>query len=112
MDAVVPRADRIRAINDHCRATFTGAAIVVTAAFDALAAETKAKALERVRTFNNFNEGNNPWNEHDMGFFEIESERFFWAFSYYDKSMKCGSDDPSNTDITRRVLTIGLASDY
>ena len=54
------RSARIRAINDYCRQTFTGCAVVVTAAFTALDPEIKARALNRVRTFTAFDDGNDP----------------------------------------------------
>jgi hypothetical protein len=113
IDVATPeKLQRIRLLNDHARHTFTGAAIVVTAAFTELEAATKARALSKVRTFAAFDEGNDPHHEHDMGFFEESGERFFWKFDYYAPCMKYGSDDPSNPGVTRRVLTIGLASDY
>jgi hypothetical protein len=106
------RATRIREINDQCRQTFLGAAIMTTAAFAELPSELKAKALEQVRAFRDFDDDNDPHHEHDMAFFEEGGERFFFKFDYYDETMRFGSDDPSDTGKTRRVLTIGLASDY
>jgi hypothetical protein len=110
--APVTQADRIRQLNDHARRTFTGAAIIVTAAFEALCAEQKSQALQRVRTFEDFDDANDPHREHDMAFFEQGEERFFFKFDYYDPSMQFGSDDPADETRTRRVLTIGLAADY
>jgi hypothetical protein len=103
---------RIRQLNDEARRTFTGAAIIVTAAFQALLPEQKARALQRVRTFEDFNDNNDPHHEHDMAFFEEGPERFFFKLDYYDPSMQFGSDDPADVSKTRRVLTVGLASDY
>jgi hypothetical protein len=107
-----PRHVRIRTINDLCRSTFTGARIVTTAAFTDLPAGLKANVLERVRTFDAFDADNDPHHEHDMALFEESGERFFFKFDYYDETMSYGSDDPADTGKTRRVLTIGLASDY
>lgn len=106
------RADIIRRLNDHCRTSFTGCAIVVTTAFQDLETDLKARVLQKVRTFRDFDDGNDPHHEHDMAFFDEGGERFFFKFDYYDKSMQFGSDDPSDQEKTRRVLTIGLASDY
>jgi Protein of unknown function (DUF3768) len=106
-----PRHVRIRTINDLSRRTFTGATIVTTAAFAELPNELKAKALERVRTFDAFDADNDPHHEHDMAIFEEGGKSFFFKFDYYDQTMRCGSDDPTDTGKTRRVLTIGLASD-
>jgi hypothetical protein len=106
------RGEQIRRINDHCRMTFTGCRIVVTAAFAELDAHTKANALHRVRTFKAFDVGNDPYHEHDMAFFDLDGEKYFWKFDYYALDLRHGSDDPSEVENTRRVLTIGLASDY
>ena len=111
-EAALSRSDRIRTLNDLARKPFLGAQVVVTAAFAELHLQTKAMLLERVRTFNDFDEDNDPHHEHDMAFFEYEGERYFFKFDYYDKSMKYGSDDPGDPSKTQRVLTIGFASDY
>jgi hypothetical protein len=72
---------------------------MLTAAVAELDPEKKAKVLEAVRTFDAFDEG-------------IDGVRFFWKFDYYAPDMRHGSDDPNNVEQTRRVLTIGVASDY
>jgi hypothetical protein len=106
------KADRIRAINDQCRATFLGCAVLVTAAFEALPADLKAKALRAVRAFQDFDEGNDPYHEHDCASLTVEGQAFIFKFDYYAPDMRHGSDDPSDVENTRRVLTIMLASDY
>jgi hypothetical protein len=108
----VCRTDLIRAINDRCRATFLGCAVVVTAAFKALPADLRTRALAAVRTFQDFDEGNDPYHEHDFAAFTVDGQEFMFKFDYYAPDMRHGSDDPSNVDKTRRVLTIMLASDY
>jgi hypothetical protein len=107
-----PKADRIRAINDQCRATFLGCAVVVTAAFEALPADLKAKALRAVRTFQEFDEANDPYHEHDCACLTVDGQVFMFKFDYYAPDLRHGSDDPSDVEKTRRVLTIMLASDY
>jgi Protein of unknown function (DUF3768) len=42
----------------------------------------------------------------------VEGERYFWKVDYYDLTMDCGSEDPSDPAVTTRVLTIGHMSDY
>lgn len=107
------RSERIRLLNDAARRTFVGAQVVVTAAFADQPTDWKAKALERVRTFNVFDEGNDPHNEHDLAFFDVESERIFFKFDYYgDASYRTGANDPGDPAQTFRCLTIGMASDY
>ena len=106
------KAPRIRELNDSFRTTFVGGAVLVTAAFEALPVDLKARVLQRVRTFEQFDDGNDPYHEHDMAFFDEGGERFFFKLDYYSPDLRHGSDDPANPAKTRRVLTIGLASDY
>ena len=104
--------DEIRALNNHCRCTFSGCSIMLTAAVAAMEPEAKAKLLEAVRTFDAFNDDNDPHGEADMAFLDIDGERYFFKWDYYDPSMKFGAEDPSDPAKCRRVLTIGMASDY
>jgi len=34
--------------------------------------------IEMVRDFDNFNEDNDPWGEHDFGSFDFEGTKYFW----------------------------------
>jgi hypothetical protein len=107
------RGELIRRINDRCRHSFTGCFIVLTAAVAELDPHTKAIVLHRVRTFKDFDAGNNPHDENDMAFFEVDGARYFWKFDYFgDPNYRTGSDDPSDTGKTWRCLTVGFASDY
>lgn len=39
-------------------------------------------------------------------------EKVFWKIEAYDRDLRFGSEDPANPAVTRRVLTIMLASEY
>lgn len=65
-----------------------------------------------VSKYDDFSQDNDPYGEHDFGAFDFEGEKCFWKIDYYDKELKYGSEDPSNPEITERVLTIMLASEY
>ena len=67
---------------------------------------------ERVRTFAQFSEDNDPYAEHDFGAFEHGSNTVLWKIDYYDRSLEAGSPDPSDPAITTRVLTIMLDWEY
>lgn len=106
------RTRKIRALNNHARITFTGCSIMLTDTVAAMDDEPKTRLLEAVRTFDDFNEGNDPHCEADMGFLDFEGEKYMWVFSYYAPDMQHGSDDPSDVAKTRRVLTVMHASEY
>lgn len=68
--------------------------------------------FEVVKAFDQFDENNDPYAEHDFGAFEFMGERLFWKFDYYTPDLKGGSPDPSDLKQTVRVLTIMLACEY
>ena len=113
MNVATPsKSDRIRALNDHLRRTFTGGHIVVTAGVQALPDDQKARVLQAVREFSDFDEGNDPYHEHDFGSVSVEGVELFFKHDYYDLDMTLHSPDPADPDKTRRVLTVMLASEY
>lgn len=68
--------------------------------------------VQQVRKFEAFDEGNDPWCEHDYGSFEHAGEMLFWKIDYYNKTLDGGSEDPADETKTCRVLTIALLSEY
>jgi hypothetical protein len=42
----------------------------------------------------------------------VASEALFWKIDYYDQSMQGLSPNPAKPELTVRVLTIMLASEY
>jgi hypothetical protein len=107
-----PKGDAIRILNDHLRMTFTGGRIIVTASIAELDCERKASVLLAVRSFNDFGPDNDPYHEHDLGFFEVEGDRYFFKVDYFDVNARFHSPDPADPNCTCRVLTIGHHSDY
>ncbi|MGE4053281.1 MAG: DUF3768 domain-containing protein [Vicinamibacterales bacterium] len=71
-----------------------------------------ARALARVRSFEEFTPGDDPYQEHDFGAFTLDGERLFWKIDCYDLAGAYHSPDPADPLVTRRVLTIMLASEY
>lgn len=103
----------IAALNDLAR-TAMGVAcrLVQTAGVSALAPDQQSAIREKVERFSEFTADNDPYGEHDFGAFEHAGERIFWKIDYYDRTLSCGSEDPSDPRQTVRVLTIMLASEY
>jgi Protein of unknown function (DUF3768) len=112
-------AAEIAELNDRLRQTFSGGRVVMTAQVAALDPGVRAEVLERVRTFTDFNAGNDPYGEHDFGVVDVQDERYFFKIDYYERhstecpdlSIKFGSENPSDPTVTARVLTIGRMSD-
>ena len=72
----------------------------------------KAEALSQVVAFSKFTAGNDPYDEHDFGSFDLCSRKFFWKIDYYNERCDLGSEDPADPKKTTRVLTIMLAEEY
>jgi hypothetical protein len=104
--------NRIAALNDAFRTTFTGGRVLVTASVAALPSDVQAMALRRVATFDAFTEANDPHGEHDFGAFDLAGHTFFWKIDAYDTDGCYGSPDPADPTVTLRVLSIGLMADY
>lgn len=66
--------------------------------------------IDEIRSYNEFNENNDPYGEHDFGTVHWYGEKVFWKIDYYDQDLTYGRD-PLEPDC-RRVLTIMLASEY
>ena len=103
---------KIALLNDAFRKTLSGGQVFLTAGVHELPDMMKAAAIQKVSTFDDFNEDNDPYGEHDFGNFELCGRRFFWKIEYFDCAMEHGSEDPSDPEQTTRVLTIMLAHEY
>jgi hypothetical protein len=107
-----PNSERIRALNDSFRQTFSGGRVLVTEGVDALSPEIKAEVLLRVQRFDDFDRDNDPHGEHDFGSFEIADQNFFFKIDYYGLDMDSGSENPADPAKTTRVLTVMKAEEY
>jgi hypothetical protein len=106
------RCSRIAGLNDRLRTTFTGGQVVLTRGIAALPPQDKAAVLKQVREFDRFTKDNDPWGEHDFGLFEHDGLKIYWKIDYYDADIRYGSQDPCDPDITTRVLTVLLSTEY
>jgi hypothetical protein len=73
---------------------------------------SKPDALVKVATFSEFTTGNDPYGEHDFGFFKLVGRTSYWKIDYYDEKCEFGSADPADPEKTTRLLTLMLASEY
>lgn len=103
-------AARIAQLNDAARTTFIGCRVVITKGIAAM--DDLDGLYAKVRAFNDFNERNDPYSEHDFGSIEHEGQTVFFKFDYYDVDLLMHSPDPADPSVTCRVLTIMLAEEY
>ncbi len=101
---------KIRALNDSARSVFLGCRVMVTSGIREL--DDVARVMQRVAEYDAFHDDNDPHAEHDFGSFRHGDETIFWKIDYYDLSLTAGSEDPADPEVTVRVLTVMLASEY
>jgi Protein of unknown function (DUF3768) len=112
MTTVARKTECIRVLNDNFRTTFIGGQVVMTHGVSELPMDVKAEVLLAVRSFSNFTGDNDPYGEHDFGFFAVAGDTFYWKIDYYDLECRYGSENPADPEKTTRVLTIMLAAEY
>ena len=100
-------------LNDLCRTAmgFAGK-LFQTEGVSALPEADQSAIREKVETFKDFSEDNDPHGERDFGAFEHNGQRIFWKIDYYARDLMHGSENPADPKQTVRVLTIMLADEY
>ena len=105
-------ATKIRTLNDTFRKTGRGGRIMLTQGIQALGQKPVAEIIAKVRAFDQFNEGNDPYKEHDFGKIVHGHDTVFWKIDYYDRAMEFQSPDPADPVVTTRVMTVMMAEEY
>ncbi len=107
------RTARIRTLNDSLRTELRGnGQILITQGIQVLGEAQLMAIMGRVQSFDDFSEDNDPYGEHDFGSFDHQGQTIYWKIDYYDLTLTGGSPDPADPAVTKRVLTILLASEY
>ena len=106
------RTAKIAKLNDLLRTGFRTGSVHFTAGIYNLGPAEKDEILQPVRTFTAFAADNDPHGEHDCAVLEAAGHRIIFKIDYYDATLTHGSVDPSDPNLTRRVLTIMLAEEY
>ena len=104
--------EAIRKLNDEFRKTFRGGRVLVTQGINALPSADVAEIMKMVSQFNTFEEGDDPYQEHDFGAFDYKGNRIFFKIDYYDTNYEYASEDPADPSKTNRILTVMLAEEY
>ena len=89
-------AARIAALNDAFRANPSLGTFVLTAGILTDMPQDVAAILNKVRTFKDFNESDDPYGEHDFGAFDFKGKKIFWKIDYYDRNFEFASPDAAN----------------
>lgn len=110
--ALAFKTDLIRKLNDEFRTTFQGGRVMMTPGVLSLTEETRCEIIQRTMSFTDFNDANDPHEEHDFIAFEYAGAHVFAKIDYYSMDMDSGSDDPTDPAKTNRVLTIMTADEY
>jgi hypothetical protein len=78
----------------------------------ALGSEAVANIVKAIEVYDDFCHANDPYEEHDFGSFDAHGHTIFFKIDYFDPTLTAHSPDPSDTTVTKRVITIMLAEKY
>lgn len=104
-----------RELNDNFRRDIFNnnlGTLIFTAGVVALADSDLFALADEVRCFEDFNESNDPYEEHDFGAVAFHGIKYFFKIDYYDLAIKRHSPDKYDPTLTRRTLTIMRADEY
>lgn len=99
---------KIAALNDAARANAVN--YMTTRGIVSLDPTVICDIYIGVQEFKDFNEDNDPYDEHDFGSLTVAGNKVFWKIDYYNQDLSDGCD-PLSSDC-RRVLTVMLAEEY
>ncbi len=68
--------------------------------------KTMQHVFQAIRSFEDFNRGNDPYKEHDYGVIDFEGKQYVWKFDYYDDDFQFFKENGN------RALVLMEASEY
>ena len=108
----MPNINEIALQNDNFRKHLSQVTLVLTQGIRSNTSEDIKEIITKVRTFDTFDENNDPYGERDFGAFDYKGKRIFWKIDYYDREFLYLSPDVSNPRLTNKVMTIMYAEEY
>lgn len=102
----------IRQLNDEFRTTLQGGRVMLTRGILSFSEKTLDEIIRRTTSFTDFDDANDPHQEHDFIAFELAGAHIFVKIDYYAPNLQHGSDDPADPAKTARVMTIMMAEEY
>lgn len=106
-DVDTVRAAKIARLNDRFRG-MAGDVIVTQGVIQGV--PSVIDLLKKVERFNDFNEDNDPYGEHDFGSLNWYGALIFWKIDYYEGEYQFWCDPLSPH--CKRVMTVLLAEEY
>jgi len=107
-----PRLVRIAALNDRIRKTNEGGITFLSRDVALMAGAKTVDLLKQVADYDRFTKANDPQGERNRGAVLLFGKEVLWEIGYYDEQAVGPSKDPANADVTTRIMTIMLASEY
>ena len=105
------KVEQIRTLNDRLRqnlSTGIGTAVITTGVA-AFGVEAVAGIVKTIAVYDDFCHGNDPYEEHDFGSFDVDGHTVFFKIDLYEEpNVKSANGEP----VVTRVLTIMLANEY
>ena len=108
----MPNTSEIALQNDNFRKHLSQGTLVLTQGIRSNTPEDLEAIITKVRTFDTFDENNDPYGERDFGAFDYKGRRIFWKIDNYDQKFLYLSPDVSNPRVTNKVITIMYAEEY
>ncbi|SDX01241.1 DUF3768 domain-containing protein [Litoreibacter albidus] len=102
----------IRDLNDRFRKLQTGGTLMATPSIMDMGPHAVHAIMGDIAAFDDFTPDNDPYGEHDFGVVTYDGHRIFWKIDYYNDELSAGSSNPADPDVTTRVMTVFLASEY
>jgi hypothetical protein len=103
---------KIRKLNDDLRINRIGGAIVTTPGILGLGPSAINRIIRAITCYDGFNEDNDPYGEHDCAVMTVDGIKIIWKIDYYDLNRRFLSPDPTDVNVTSRVMTVMRADEY
>lgn len=110
--AQLPRAEIIARLNDALRMRGQGGHVMVTRGVRDLVGYNAMVVAGTLANYYAFDADNDPHGERDFGDLTLFGADLLWKIDYYDSTLEFGSPDPADPDVTIRVLTVMLTSEW
>lgn len=103
---------RIRELNDALRCQMAGGEWHLSPGVRCLPSAVLLQAIADMQAFAAFTPHNDPGREHAFGLIVAGKAVLTWRIDYYDLDCCFPAPDPTDDQLTRRILTLSLAGEY